>query len=867
MPTSSTHHPLVGSRYTVTPPAFVDVRRFHFFRERQFDIRDDLQTERLSKAQRNISTANSSTAMNATTNFVATPRPPDQLQLTGSIGRGSPTGGVLLTSLSQFGSGGGFGQQHTPMVGSISPRSLGGIGHHAPPALMLTMSTASVAASFVVPPTPAVSHGGGRATPRGSTATHLKPLFNIDGEMIWSAGRSRAMEACDRAQIEHELRNDVAESEEDDLAASTSLRKPRQSGAASAKSSFLSKPDPMATTTKRSSGSRGFNNTAGNETDMLQQALLLNAAVPPGEFASGAGTPCSSVSERSLRVCAFLPVQQQEPQSSRFVPRSPRPVGSGENVSDSNQLALTYKSRTLDSSCSTSTTSAPMDRRRLSLRSRNARLARQLEKQSKALQQRIYALNAGEAVHREDLTKMGGRMLAGLGCVEEMEAFTNELPPLPHASHYKNLHSMELISEVPLDEVTNAVAAAYMKTAPPGSLPDDKSRQVNEEVRWGALLKKDVASSAAEEEARRRQLKAIQSQLASSARGHQSSSSSSSTTHQPRPPPTTPTAAAASSTASSVQRKAPLSPHLNIDDVSRMADARIEAELAGRALATVGTQQLYKYSDEVEAKEEQEKETIRTILDGGEQQGGGNSSSPQPGQQRRRGGKGAATVFNEKVISKRNAVVDTTALEARIARGNTDMSLMGSQAVVDLKLFRKDQNLFSLTGEDTDPRKYPTFPFSKSELLAPRDDGFGISLFDTKKDVEDKAFASGRYHQQNLSDKLERTHILRRMLSDVFNKKGGGIGGRQQQQERGSSPGSSRQQQQPAQSNTTARREDDEDEISAREDMQRWKRAAGAMPSDLQRGNGLERTRKEQVYTWHQVTKEHNVPDMGRVPM
>ena len=58
---------------------------------------------------------------------------------------------------------------------------------------------------------------------------------------------------------------------------------------------------------------------------------------------------------------------------------------------------------------------------------------------------------------------------------------------------------------------------------------------------------------------------------------------------------------------------------------------------------------------------------------------------------------------------------------------------------------------------------------------------------------------------------------------------------------------------------------DDEDGIAAKEDFDRWRRAAGALPTSAQRGDAAERIRKEVAYTWHQVAKDHAIPEMPRL--
>lgn len=781
MPTSSSHRTLVGSRYTVTPPAYVDVRRFHFFRERQFDIRDDLNTEKLSKAQR----------------AVATPRPPELLL---SASFPLPPASAISPPIQP--------QGPPPLFSPLPSAPLATPNHQATQRLLLTSSSGSFDHR--------TSNRAAVSNPRHATlsscGTALKPLYNMEGDTIWTAGRSLAIEACDRSQLHYDLQQrEAALAEEDTNAMEKSIAVAPPTG-------------PLASHNRRVSDQQD-----------RRVSLLLGTSINdmPAEISSAAATPCGSTpSDRSVLQVSALDRQHHVAVASvyhqRAVPRSPRIATAPDHSSERLPTSESFT-----------------ERRRSSVRSRNARLAKQLEKQSKRLHDRISALNAGESLHRDEITKLGGRMLAGLGCVDEMEEFIQDPPPLPDGCRYVNMHSLDLVSEVPLDDVGG-----------PGS-SDDRSRQVNQEVRWMALLKKDVGQTALQEEATRRSQKNFQTNSAGVAnprggRGPQPPSAG----HQTRPHGglTLSAGQPSSSTRSlSACHESALSPHLTIDDIAALADARVTSELAGRH--ATGMQQAHKYSEAVEAKEEKENETIRTIL-----------SSDAPGQDqptgRRRPKKGETSSFTERAHAKRNAVVDTTALEARLARGNTDMTILGAQAVVDLTLFRKDASLFSLTGEDTDPTRYPSFPFIKGEVNTPRDDGFGVSFFDNKKVVEEKTFASERYHQQNLSDRLERTHILRRMLGDVFNRKGATGSA--------SAPHGSAKDvaKQPAQGSTNEKpkpREDDEDVVAAREDWQRWKRAAGAMPSEFQRGDAHDRIRKEQVYTWHQVSKDHNVGDMPRL--
>lgn len=755
MPTSSSGGPLVASRqYTRVDKPFVDIHRFAFVHsDAALDVREATSREngRITKI---------------TKGSLATP---------------------LFQPLEPSPS---FLVSNSP---DISPR----------PNVTLDLITfrqtipgLTAASSMPVAPTPPQSSSSQRTNHRFALTTTtttvnkstLAPIFDLKGKLMWVKGRSMGLENCDDSAAVPlaPLPEDLA-----DIFVEQMSAKPlsgRQS----------------PTNSERRVGSPQVLKQHG----ITAESQIHQENRHPGHVAT-ATTPQQ---QRSVSFHEFAPLIASSPRRPAVIPGSQHlVVGAqyqGGNSGKSASLLTTPRRSELVAELSTAPSgsyppqppSLSHSRRGSMVRSKNARLARQLEKQSHDLHERIVALDAADQIHRDDLTRLGSRVLAQLGYVNEMHDFMEMEAPLPKATQYLNLHSLDQIAEVRV-AVTGEGAAVE---------DDEKVREANAEVRWMTLLKKDVSSALQEEEAarlhshtirREQQQNGIIAPPPSTTRKHPQHSGS----HSP------------SSLEQSPSRHSRLHAPLErfaIDEthIARLSDKKISEENKGARQAPIRSIGQTADDDLLEALSEHKDKTLKEHA-------------------------GVPPVFGDKANRKRHALQDTTALSRRLSalsRGSTfaDVQAFGAPTVVDMTLYQKDAKLFSLTGEDTDPPLFPNFPFSKEELLRPRKEGYGISLTDSKNIAEDKAFTE-RYAIRSVGDKLERTHIVRRMVNKVF-------------------------------SANMAQVEKDEDEVEAINDWRRWKEAAGTVTTNLEGEELKERVRKDQDYSWLTKAKERGVPLMQR---
>lgn len=210
-----------------------------------------------------------------------------------------------------------------------------------------------------------------------------------------------------------------------------------------------------------------------------------------------------------------------------------------------------------------------------------------------------------------------------------------------------------------------------------------------------------------------------------------------------------------------------------------------------------------------------------------------------------------------------NATVD--AQDALLSGVDGQGVVISAEAAVNFKLFSKDASLFSVTGDDTDPSQFPNFPFHREELQKPRWVHNPAALLrqqmrnqqqqsQSKTGGAPSSSSSVAAATKSIEEKLERTHLIRRLMNQTFRKR--------QQQQSNSSPKQGESGTAPSQNNDG---EVDMDQVDAERDLLMWKRAAGKLPEVWTAEQVANRRDHDLQYQWAVVATEKGFPGMPRM--